>query len=89
MCLSGIIFTHMESVHERKVFSRLIRPGEPISEDRDWLKFSPAERMDAVWYSQKCVSPGRTTPSVSPDFRDLLAKFNAHGVEYLVVGALA
>jgi hypothetical protein len=26
---------------------------------------------------------------VNPDFRDLLAAFNAHGVEYLVVGAHA
>lgn len=26
---------------------------------------------------------------MSPDFRDLLAEFNAHGVEYLVVGAHA
>jgi len=26
---------------------------------------------------------------VSPDFRDLLYEFNAHGVEYLVVGAYA
>jgi hypothetical protein len=27
--------------------------------------------------------------TVNPDFRDLLAAFNAHGVEYLVVGAHA
>ena len=26
---------------------------------------------------------------MSPDFRDLLSEFNAHGVEYLVVGAFA
>ena len=26
---------------------------------------------------------------MNPDFRDLLAEFNAHGVEYLVVGAHA
>ena len=26
---------------------------------------------------------------MSPDFRDLLAAFNAHGVEYLIVGAHA
>ena len=26
---------------------------------------------------------------MSPDFRDLLSAFNAHGVEYLVVGAYA
>lgn len=26
---------------------------------------------------------------MSPDFKDLLSEFNAHGVEYLVVGALA
>jgi hypothetical protein len=26
---------------------------------------------------------------VNPDFRDLLSEFNAHGVEYLVVGAYA
>jgi hypothetical protein len=26
---------------------------------------------------------------VNPDFRDLLARFNAHGVEYLIVGAHA
>lgn len=28
-------------------------------------------------------------PPVNPDFRDLLAEFNARGVEYLVVGAHA
>ena len=26
---------------------------------------------------------------MSPDFKDLLSEFNAHGVEYLVVGAYA
>lgn len=26
---------------------------------------------------------------MNPDFRDLLAEFNAHGVEFLVVGAHA
>jgi hypothetical protein len=26
---------------------------------------------------------------VNPDFRDLLSTFNAHGVDYLVVGAHA
>jgi hypothetical protein len=33
--------------------------------------------------------PGTATPPVNRDFRDLLAEFNAHGVEYLVVGAHA
>jgi hypothetical protein len=28
-------------------------------------------------------------PKMNPDFRDLLAEFNAHGVEFLVVGAHA
>jgi hypothetical protein len=32
---------------------------------------------------------GRKAKLVSPDFRDLLAAFNAEGVEYLVVGAHA
>src|SRR5215475_9924492 len=35
------------------------------------------------------ASPGPATASVNRDFRDLLAEFNAHGVEYLVVGAHA
>ena len=26
---------------------------------------------------------------MSPDFKDLLSEYNAHGVEYLVVGAYA
>jgi hypothetical protein len=31
----------------------------------------------------------RETPSVNPDFRDILSAFSAEGVEYLVVGAYA
>jgi hypothetical protein len=35
------------------------------------------------------ASDGRRAKRVNHDFRDLLAEFNAHGVEYLVVGAHA
>lgn len=35
------------------------------------------------------ASDGRRTKRVNRDFRDLLAEFNAHGVEYIVVGAHA
>lgn len=30
-----------------------------------------------------------TPQMMNPDFKDLLAEFNAHGVEYMVVGAHA
>ena len=33
--------------------------------------------------------PGTAKTAVNRDYRDLLAEFNAHGVEYLVVGAHA
>ena len=36
-----------------------------------------------------CASRGREIKPVNRDFRDLLAEFNAQGVEYLVVGAHA
>ena len=36
-----------------------------------------------------CALPGIAIKLVNRDFRDLLAVFNAHGVEYLVVGAHA
>ena len=36
-----------------------------------------------------CALSGITTKLVNQDFRDLLAVFNAHNVEYLVVGAHA
>jgi hypothetical protein len=35
------------------------------------------------------VLPGRTRNLVNQDFRDLLAEFNAQGVEFLIVGAHA
>src|SRR5512147_2756106 len=35
------------------------------------------------------ASPGTGIQTMNPDFRDLLAAFNARGVEFLVVGAHA
>ncbi len=40
--------------------------------------------------SSRCnVWLGERTTTLNRDFRDLLAEFNAHGVEYIVVGAHA
>ena len=39
--------------------------------------------------SPYCASPGIKTKPVNRDFRDLLAEFNVHNVEYMVVGAYA
>jgi len=33
----------------RNVTSRLIRRGDPVPEDRDWERLTPAQRIDAVW----------------------------------------
>ncbi len=32
-----------------KMTSRIIRPGQPIPRDDEWLDFSVAERVEAVW----------------------------------------
>src|SRR5437867_2080737 len=39
--------------------------------------------------SRYCVLPGTAGNPMNPDFRDLLAEFNAHNVDYLIVGAHA
>ena len=35
------------------------------------------------------LCPGMKTQTVNPDFKELLLAFNAHNVEYLIVGAHA
>ena len=39
----------MSSPTERHVTSRVIRSGEPVPPDADWLALSMAERIEAVW----------------------------------------
>jgi len=36
-------------MNRRKVTSRIIRPGQPIPLDDEWLDYSVAERVAAVW----------------------------------------
>ena len=31
------------------ITSRVIRPGDPVPEDPDWLDATPDERVEAVW----------------------------------------
>jgi hypothetical protein len=72
-----------------KITSRIIRPGAQEPSEDYWVRATPAERMNAVWeLTLLCLqwSPVRT---MNQDFRDLLAEFNAHKVDFLVVGAHA
>ena len=38
-----------EKQHRKNVTSKIIRPGDPLPEDDYWDKFTPEERMNAVW----------------------------------------
>ena len=38
-----------EKKYRKNVTSKIIRPGDPLPEDDYWDKFTPEERMNAVW----------------------------------------
>ena len=57
--------------------------------DDEWLTRTAEERIEAVWMLTQICHAWTQGALVNPDFRDLLAQFNANGVEYLVVGAHA
>jgi hypothetical protein len=75
--------------HRRAVTSRVVRPGQPAPADRGWRDATPEERIAAVWDLTLLCLAWSGEPAVNREFRDLLAEFNAHGVEYLLVGAHA
>jgi hypothetical protein len=35
--------------HRKNITSQIIRPGDPMPADDYWVKFTPEERMNAVW----------------------------------------
>jgi hypothetical protein len=69
--------------------TRIVRDGAQEPVDRDWLAVSPGERMAAVWTLTKLGYAWMAGDTGEPDFEELLSEFNAHGVDYLVVGAHA
>ena len=50
---------------------------------RYWLSRPPAERVAAVEYLR------RQFDGLAPDFDEFIASLNAHGVEFVIVGAYA
>jgi len=38
-----------EKRQRNNITSRIIRPGDPLPEDDYWDKFTPEQRMNAVW----------------------------------------
>ena len=61
----------------------------PTEPNDDWAHASVNERIEAVGeLTRQCLAWNRD-PRDEPDFRDLLAAFNARGVEFIVVGAHA
>ncbi len=71
----------------KNVTSRVIRPGETFSEEHEWANSTPEERINAVWELTLLCLAWQGNLTDEPRLKDLLATFNAHGVEYLVVGA--
>lgn len=69
----------------RKVLAKreLNDPDSARADLAYWLGRPPAERVAAVDVLR------RQHHGVQPDFRDLLASLNSHGVEYVIVGGYA
>ena len=41
---------HMDTTNSRGAITvRVIRPGDPLPDDRDWASATPEERIEAVW----------------------------------------
>ena len=77
-----------DSRNER-ISARVIRDGLPEPPDNDWSMASPEERIEAVWtLTELCLAWNHPSESV-PRLQELLLAFNAHNVEYLIVGAHA
>lgn len=65
---------------------RVIRDGrEP--RDAEWMTTSVEERIEAVWTPTNLWLAWNEQLTSDRDFKELLLVFNAHNVEYLVVGA--
>ena len=83
----AMIFTHVrgfaKGTNHSQSYSRRIRQPR----DNDWMNASPEERTEAGWTSTKFIWPGPKLQQVNPDFKQLLLEFNAHRVEYLIVGS--
>jgi hypothetical protein len=47
-----------------KVTSRVVRPGEQLPLDDEWLEYTLEERIDAVWeLTKQCYAWNRDDPS--------------------------
>ena len=80
----------METFRNREYLTaRVIRPGDSSQEDPGWETATPEERINAVWdLTLLCLAwQGDQTGELR--LQDLLAEFNAWGVEYLILGAHA
>lgn len=85
-----------EESSKRAVTTRLIRGVGSVHPGSDWPGTTPEERIEAVWeltllclaWREKEAGEPRLEKSLGRA-RDLLAEFNAQGVEFLVVGAHA
>jgi|KBSSwiStaDraftv2_1062776.scaffolds.fasta_scaffold714025_1 hypothetical protein len=78
-----------EESQKEQITVRVIRNGAPEPPDNDWSKATPEERMEAVWTLTKLCMAWNQSSTSEPTFRELLLAFNAHDVEYLIVGAHA
>jgi hypothetical protein len=78
-----------ETSPTEKITVRVIRQGQAEPFDDAWAGASPEERIEAVWTLTKLCLAWKETLTGEPDFKELLLAFNAHDVEYLIVGAHA
>ncbi len=78
-----------EERSKRALTTRVVRCAGGGHPGGDWPGTTPEERMEAVWELTLLCLAWREKEAGEPRFRDLVAEFNAHGVEFLVVGAHA
>lgn len=68
---------------------RVIRDSTPDTETGEWIGTSPEDRIEAVWILTRLCLAWNEQSDCEPRLQELLLTFNAHKVEYLIVGAHA
>jgi hypothetical protein len=73
----------------KKITGRVIRNTQPERRDDEWTDSSPEDRIEAVWtLTNLCFAWDQNFPR-ELRLQRLLLILNAHGVDYLIVGAHA
>jgi hypothetical protein len=66
-------------LNRKKKTARVIRPGDPRADDRDWETFTPAERIDAVWDLTLLCLAWRGDQTIEPRLQRSVSRIQRSG----------